>query len=79
MDEITELRTEMTKRFDKLETILIGAKGDNGVCGRLGRVENNVEQNSEEIKRHKRYHWEVLILLVGVMGVAVNVLARFIF
>ena len=68
--------SEVIKGIEEIRKILQGEYGDNGLCGRVGKVELRVDQAHKDIKEHKDNHWQVITLAVAVFGIVAGIVYK---
>ena len=70
IERINRMAKENSKRFTRLETILVGDDGDNGVKTKLGTV---VERLNNHLKAHSTF-WVIAGVFVAALTLVFRVL-----
>lgn len=59
---------------DDLRAVKVTLQGNNGICNRISVVETKTESQQAELSEHKSNHWQYIIVLTGIAGVAVGII-----
>ena len=62
------------EKLERIEYILIGEHGDNGICGRIGILEVERKSTQAELTEHKSNHWQIAGLTVTISGIISGVI-----
>jgi len=72
LEKIDKLSGDFFEFKKEMRHMLTGPKGDNGIAGRTGRVEQLVKNLYDSFQEHKANHWKSMALTITGTGVVVS-------